>query len=187
VTVDAQTRSALQQRVATAIVHAAARVFAGDSQQSNMNAVAEVAGVSRATLYRYFPSRQALLAELAEVALVQVGERLDEARVDDVAVEEGIRRAARALVDVGDYFTVLARERALAESSRWEQTVALPLRRLLERGQQTGVIRQDVPSSWLTDLFMGQVVSTLSAQPRLGNDDAIAAVAGLFVDGARAR
>ncbi len=82
-------RSALQRRVARAIVDSAARVFVEGGPGSNVNAVAEDAGVGRATLYRYFPNRDALVAEVIGPAIVQVGERLDAARLDGVTVGEG--------------------------------------------------------------------------------------------------
>ena len=81
-----------------------------------MNDVAEAAGVARATVYRYFPNREALLDELARAAVSDVEARLASARIDEVAPEEGIARAVRALVDVGDSFVLLARERAAIRS-----------------------------------------------------------------------
>src|ERR687884_1655109 len=69
-------RQALQERVAAAILEAAARVLATGGEQASMNDVAAAAGVARATLYRYFPSRQALLDELARVAAEEAGARL---------------------------------------------------------------------------------------------------------------
>ena len=178
---------ALQQRVAAAILEAAAEVLARDGEQASMNDVAVAAGVARATVYRYFPSRQALLDELADLAVGDAGARLASARIHDVPVEEGIARAVRALVDVGDYFVVLARERVRPEPGRFEHMLAAPLRRLLERGQSTGKIRGDIPSSWLTASLIGLVVSVLPSAPSLGREDTIVAISSIFLDGARAR
>ena len=86
-----------------------------------MNDVAEAAGVARATVYRYFPNREALLAELALVAVNDVAARLASARIDEVAPEEGVARAVRALVDVGDWFVLLARERRRSDPERFER------------------------------------------------------------------
>ena len=180
-------RQALQERVAGAILEAAARVLAVRGEQASMNDVAAEAGVARATLYRYFPSRQALLDELGRIAASDAGARLASARIEEVAAAEGIRRAVRALVDVGDSFVVVARERVRPDPEQFEQSVAAPLRRLFERGQAGGEIRDDIPSSWLTDSLVGLVVSVLPSRPALGREDTIAAVVALFLEGACAR
>ena len=100
-----------------------------------MNDVAEAAGVARATVYRYFPNREALLDELALVAVNDVDARLASARIDEVAPEEGVARAVRALVDVGDSFVLLARERRRSDPERFERQLTEPMRQLFERGQ----------------------------------------------------
>jgi AcrR family transcriptional regulator len=179
-------RHALQQRVSAAILDAAARVLGGRSEQASMSDVAAAAGVARATVYRYFPSRQALLDELARLAVRDAGERLASARIDEVGAEEGVRRAIRALVDVGDYFVVLARERVQPDADEFEHAFAAPLRRLFERGAAAGEIRRDIPSSWLTNSLVGLAVGVLRSPPALGREDTIAAITGLFFDGVRA-
>src|SRR5829696_10423988 len=103
-------RTSLRERVAGAILEAAAGVLAA-REQASMGEVAEAAGVARATLYRYFPTREALLEELDRFALEETGERLEAAGLDRVSVADGFERAVRALVGVGDYFVVLARDR----------------------------------------------------------------------------
>ena len=180
-------RNPLQERVAGAILEAAARVLAAGGEQASMMDVAAAAGVARATVYRYFPSRQALLQELAELAVKSAGERLTAARIDAISVPEGITRAVRALVDVGDLFIVLARERLRPEDRAFEREIAMPLRQLVERGQAAGVIRDEIPSSWLTDSLLGIVVSLLSSSRSHGREDIVAAIASLFLEGARQR
>ena len=180
-------RQALQERVAAAILEAAARVLATGGEQASMNDVAAAAGVARATLYRYFPSRQALLDELARVAAEEAGARLASARVGELAAEEAVRRAVRALIEAGDPFTVIARERVRPDPEQFEQRVLEPLRRLFERAQGAGEIREDIPKTWLTDALVGLVVSVLSSRPVLGREDTIAVVSALFLDGARPR
>jgi AcrR family transcriptional regulator len=180
-------RPTLRERVAAAILEAAAEVVARQGEQASMSDVALAAGVARATLYRYFPSREALLDELARLAVSEAGDRLGAASLDRVSAEEGVVRAVRALVGVGDYFIVLARAPVRPEPEAFERRVARPLRALLERGQSDGQIRDDVPGAWLTEALVGLVVSVLLAAPLLGAEDRIAAIAGLFLDGARAR
>jgi TetR/AcrR family transcriptional regulator, mexCD-oprJ operon repressor len=176
-------RSALQQRVSAAILEAAAKVLAAEGEQASMLDVAAAAGVGRATVYRYFPSRQALLDALADVALEHAGERLAAASLDRVPSAEAISRAVRALVAVGDYFVVLERERVRPDPERLETQVAAPLRAVLERGQASQEIRDDVPASWLTEALLGLVVNILVAPRVLGLEDTIAAITSLFLDG----
>ncbi len=184
---DPAPRQALQQRVATAILDGAAQIFALHGDQASMNDVAEAAGVARATVYRYFPNREALLDELAQAAVSDVDARLAAARIGEVTPEEGIARAVRALVDVGDSFVLLARERMRSDPERFEGQLIQPVRQLFERGQSDGDIRTDIAGARLTESLIGLIVSVLTSAPRLGKEDMIATITGLFLDGARAR
>ena len=178
-------RQGLQQRVAAALLEAAARTLAQGGDKVSMHDVAAEAGVARATLYRYFPSREALLEELGRLAARDAGARFNAARLDQVPVQEGVTRAIRALVEVGDLFIVLARERVRPDPEAFERSFSAPLRGLVARGQEQGTIRDDVPSSWLTESLVGLVVSVLSAHPSMGREDTIAIATSLFLDGAR--
>ena len=180
-------RQALQQRVAAAILDGAAQIFAIHGEQASMNDVAEAAGVARATVYRYFPNREALLDELARAAVSDVDARLGSARIDEVPPEEGIARVVRALVDVGDSFVLLARERRRSDPEQFERRLTQPLRRLFERGQAGGDIRDDITSARLTESLFGLIVGVLTSTPSLGREDMTATITGLFLDGARAR
>ena len=180
-------RQALQQRVAAAILDGAARMFALQGEQASMNDVAAAAGVARATVYRYFPNRQALFDELAQAAVSDADERLASARIDEVAPDEGIARAVRALVDVGDSFVLLARQRVRSDPERFERGITRPLRQLFERGQAGGDIRDDIASARLTESLIGLIAGVLMSTPPLGKEDVIATITGLFLDGARAR
>lgn len=180
-------RPALQQRVTDAILDAAAGVLAARGESASMNDVAEAAGVARATLYRYFPSRQALLDELAALAVADAEERLVAARLQEVATDEGVTRVVRALLEVGDAFVVLARERVQPDAEQFERSVGRPLRRLVERAQAGGDLRDDVPATWLTDALVSLVVSVLGSRPATGREDTIARITTLFLDGARPR
>ena len=184
---DPAPRQALQQRVAAAILDGAAQIFALQGAQASMSDVAEAAGVARATVYRYFPNRETLLDELARAAVSDVDARLESARIDEVAPEEGIARAVRALVDVGDGFVLLARERRRSDPEQFERRLIQPLRRLFERGQAGGDIRDDITSARLTESLIGLIVGVLTSTPLLGREDMTATISGLFLDGARAR
>jgi TetR/AcrR family transcriptional regulator, mexCD-oprJ operon repressor len=180
-------RPTLQQRVAAVILDGAAQVFAVQGEQASMNDVAAAAGVARATVYRYFPTRETLLDELAQTALGDVDARLTAARIDEVAPEEGVARVVRALVELGDSFVLLARLRQRSDPTRFEIGLVAPLRRLFERGQAEGDIREDITSGRLTESLIGLIVGVLTSTPTLGREDMTATITGLFFDGARAR
>jgi AcrR family transcriptional regulator len=162
-------------------------MFALQGEQASMSDVAAAAGVARATVYRYFPNRQALLDELARAAVSDADARLASARIDEVAPEDGIARAVRALVDVGDPFVLVARQRVRSDPDRFERNLAQPLRHLFERGQDNGDIRRDLSSARLSESLIGLIVGVLMSTPPLGKEDSIATITGLFLDGARAR
>jgi TetR/AcrR family transcriptional regulator, mexCD-oprJ operon repressor len=180
-------RQALQQRVAAAILDGAAQLVAIRGERASMNDVAEAAGVARATVYRYFPNREALLDELAASGIREVAARLASARIDAVAPEEGIVRGVRALVELGDLFVVMAREPMRSDPERFEHGLVRPLRDLFERGQASGEIREDITSARLTQSLIGLIVAVLTSRPSLGREDMTATITGLFLDGARAR
>lgn len=180
-------RQTLHKRVSGAILEGAAQIFATQGEQANMNDVAAAAGVARATVYRYFPNREALVEALAQATAGEVDERLASARINEVAPEEAIARAVRALVDVGQSFVLLARERLRSDPERFESSLTQPLRQLFERGQANGEIRDDIKSARLTEALIGLVVGVLTSTPPLGKEDMTATINGLFLDGARAR
>ena len=70
---------------------------------------------------------------------------------------------------------------------RFEHTLTQPLRRLFERGQAEGDIRDDIASARLTESLIGLIVGVLTSSPPLGKEDMTATITGLFLDGARAR
>ena len=177
-------RQALQERVARAILDAAAQTFASQGGHANLGDVAATAGVARATVYRYFPNRQSLVDALTAQAAAQADERLTAARIEEVPIEEGVSRAVRAFVDVGDAFVVLVRERSRTEAGAFEQLIAPALRALLERGRSAGEIRDDIPPASLVESLVGIVAGVLR-HGALARDDAVAAITSVFLDGAR--
>lgn len=94
-----------------AILDAAVDVLAVDPSAS-LGEVARRAGLGRATLYRHFPSREALREAIRAEALARAEGALRGAALDDVPAREGVRRAAEVLVPLGMRFRVLLAEGA---------------------------------------------------------------------------
>jgi TetR/AcrR family transcriptional regulator, mexCD-oprJ operon repressor len=180
-----QPQTTLRARVSGAILEAAATVLAERGEQASMADVAAAAGMARATVYRYFPNREALFEALGRLAVEQAGERLRAARLEEIAVSDAFERAVRALVGVGDPFVVVSRESARPDREQFERSVAAPLRELIQRAQSLGEVRRDLPAAWLMESLIGIVVSGLQTRPSLGVDDTVAGITSLFLDGAR--
>jgi AcrR family transcriptional regulator len=180
-------RKALQQRVAAAILDAAAHTFATRGERANLSDVAVAAGMARATVYRYFPNRRRLLDELARHAAEDAHERLKAARISAVPIEEGVTRAVRAFVDMGDAFVVLVRERGAGgtEADEFERRVARPLREMLESGRAAGRIREDIPADSLAEFLVG-IAAAAVQHGSLDRDDTVATITRAFLGGALA-
>lgn len=172
-----------------AILDAAARVFSEQGSSASMADVAEAAGVSRATLYRYFPHRELLLDALAAHALADGAARLADAGLERATVEEAIERIVRAVVALGTQYAVLVQEHVKFDQAEAERCLGGPMRAVFERGIESGLFRQDLSIDVLLELFGGALMGAvkLSQRGKLGLEEASAATAAVFLDGARAR
>ena len=181
-------KEARNARTAAAILDAATHALAEHGRAANMAEFAAAAGVSRATLYRYYPDREALLEALTAHALADAAARLADAGLERAPVDEAIERIVRALSAVGDRYGVLVRE-VEADPDEIERLIAAPMRAVFARGLESGVLRQDISAEVLLELFGGAIVASLKliGQGRLGVEEASAAAASVFLDGARAR
>src|SRR6266516_1790021 len=176
-------------RTAAAILDAAAHALSEHGSNASMADVAGAAGVSRATLYRYYPDREALLDALASHALAEAAARLADAGLERASVEDAIERIVRALTAVGDRYAVLVREQVEADPNEIERLIAAPMRAVFARGLESGLLRQDLAADVLLELFGGALVAALKLiqHGQLGLEEASAAAASVFLDGARAR
>lgn len=172
------------------LLDAAARVFTERGPGAGMAEVAAAAGVGRATLYRYFPSRDALLRGLVEAAAAEVEQRIADADVDAVDAREGVARLCRGFMTAGARYAFLAN---LGGEPQKDPEMARrlndPVRRLLERGVAEGRIRSDLPIEVLFALFTGLVTQALRllADGAAGPEQACAAVVSVFFDGVEPR
>lgn len=94
----------------TALLDAAARVFAEHGVHVPLEAVAEAADMARATLYRHFPDRNALLLALFDrdiAPILSAGEGRPSGEVLFAMIEE-LGRAARRATALADAWRAIA-------------------------------------------------------------------------------
>lgn len=173
-------------RTSAAILDAAARVFSEEGTGANLAAVAGAAGVSRATLYRYYANREALLDALTADALDVAARRLADAGLENASVADAIERIVRAFVAVGDRYAVLTSDHTTLEAAH--EKLAAPLQDVLTRGIRTGVLREDLPVEILYELLAATILKAikLNQRHRLGLEEASAIAADFFLNGTRA-
>jgi AcrR family transcriptional regulator len=163
-------RRADAERNIQAIINAALEALADDPDAS-MAAIARRAGVVRATIYMHFPTRETLLDAVMENAVAQVAEATRAAEPTQGKPEEALERVLRATWHkLSDFQTLLAintSRLSAKELHRRHQPVMTQFVPLIERGQEKGVFRSDVPVSWHLAMIRA-IAHAASAEVRSG-------------------
>ena len=153
-------RRADAERSVAAILDAGLEALASDPDAS-MAEIARRAGVVRATIYVHFPTRDSLLDAVMDHALSEVAEALDAAAPEQGEPEEALRRLLRTTWRQLDRFhslvTINTARLSKEELHRRHLPVIQKLAPLIERGQQAGVFRADLPVSWILSMILAIV------------------------------
>jgi AcrR family transcriptional regulator len=138
---DRQRRDARDNRAA--ILDAARALFA-DSADVAMCQVAKRAGVGQATLYRNFPSRSALAAEIVDEHVEGIGALAAELAGDPDAFFVLLRKLIDGMVNLYG-LAVLARNDAAtdAELKRGRERIAALLKQPVRDAKAAGTLRRD--------------------------------------------
>ncbi|WP_232847880.1 TetR/AcrR family transcriptional regulator [Occultella kanbiaonis] len=140
-------------RTRAAILDAAAAVWARDYSAS-FGAIAERAEVSRSTLHRYFPDRQALVDALLLDSLncLETVDATDTTSADPMDALEAYLRTG---IEIGDRVIFLyADPDRFAENPNWPSDDSDDgLTPLLDRARAEGAIAADIPNAWAANLF----------------------------------
>ncbi len=164
----------------------AATVIAERGESASMSEIAKAAGVGRATLYRYFPSRESLFQALVESAFADLTARIADAKLDTVPVVEALARFTRAVIAaVGKYRALAVFEKSPEQAAAVESGLVAPLESLFERAASEGIFRTDLPVSALIPAYVGLLegTSTRVVQGQLGLEEASAAITTIFLHG----
>jgi TetR/AcrR family transcriptional regulator, mexCD-oprJ operon repressor len=181
--------TAIQDRVAEAILDAAADLLARGGEPPSMADVAAAAGVARATLYRYFPTRERLLTALTASAIEATVTQLAQADLDTVPVPEAIARIARVVAAGGSKYAALISRFGPDDGSSVDQQVKTTIEALLRRGIDDGTFRGDLTTDELGAVLGGllQAAARMAADHQAGTEKAAALVTSVFLHGTQNR
>jgi AcrR family transcriptional regulator len=170
------------------LLEAAAQVFSAGGPQASLEAVARRAGVGIGTLYRHFPTREALFEAVYRHEVDQLGE-LAERLAQDVAPVEALRTWLHANVrlvatkkGMVEALQLVAHGSTELKAYSFERlTNAIGL--LLDRGVAAGELRSDIAPEDLLRTLIGIFYS----QGATGWQPAAQRLVDVFVDGLRKR
>ena len=170
------------------VLEAAKAVFSQGGAEASLEAVARHAGVGIGTLYRHFPTREALYEAVyrREVEqLVDLGERLE----TKMAPIEALRRWLRAGVEFMATKKGMAAALAMAAHGSSElvayslDQLTGALGKLLQRATAAGEIRADIDPEDLLRTLVGMCY----AHDRPGWQAKVLRLVDVFIDGLRRR
>nr|MBA2637159.1 TetR/AcrR family transcriptional regulator [Solirubrobacterales bacterium] len=173
------------------VLIAAREAFAQEGLDAQMPDIAHRAGVGVGTIYRHFPTKEALIGALADdhfARLVELAETAVAADGDPWEAFAGmIWRSARMYVeDRGLAEIVASRPRAMsvAGNARYERLQAAA-GTLVARGVQAGAIRPDASAEDIGTMMCG--LGTITTLQRCGKPVAWERYVTIMLDGLRPR
>ncbi|HMU27432.1 MAG TPA: helix-turn-helix domain-containing protein [Solirubrobacterales bacterium] len=151
------------------IFAAARELFARDAEGVQMEEIASHAGVGVGTIYRHFPTKQALLTEMVRTRFSRFTEiALEAERIDDPreAVETLIRQSCVEVEgDAGFQLAMMSPDELEWEGIEQEKAAfAEPATRIIDRAVESGAVRSDFSFADFPMLMCG-ITSTMYFAP----------------------
>ncbi len=171
------------------VLEAAKAVFGAGGPEASLEAVARRAGVGIGTLYRHFPTREALFEAVYRREVEQLADLAERLQADDVPPTEALRRWLRSNVEFVatkkgmSKALALAAHRASELSAYSFDRLTKAVGALLDRAAAAGEIRADVSPEDLLRALVGMCY--LHDQP--GWQASVLRLLDVFVDGLSAR
>lgn len=188
----ASERRLIQKR--SDILHAATALFATrDYHTVLMDEVAEMAGVGKGTLYRYFEDKEALFAACVLSALDELVDFIHTAKHDEtLPYRERLKMTVLSLVKYfaanNHFFRVMHHEKIFRMpekespvSQRWEKLRRI-ITHLVEGGTQAGEFRS-LDSTAVTTAVLGVVRAFVNRMGDKPPEEIAAVAASILIDG----
>jgi AcrR family transcriptional regulator len=168
------------------VLKAAKIVFSSGGAEASLEAVARRAGVGIGTLYRHFPTREALFEAVYRREVDQLGELAEQLK-NDAAPVDALRRWLRSNVEFVATKKGMSAALAIAVQGSSELSVysfarlTQAVRALLDRAVAAGEIRSDIGPEDLLRALVGMCY--MHDQP--GWQKSVLRLLDVFVDGLR--
>lgn len=151
------------------ILRAAARLLSADGTATTQQ-IADAAGVGRQTVYRRYPTREALIEAIVREAVAEFGATLEEVGSDTADGAEGVERLIRALARIGTDYPILLSGPHGAHDTDGDLGRTTPDDRAdlvarfdaqISRGQKDGSIRSDLAPAVIRHSLFGALSMSL--------------------------
>lgn len=132
------------------VLDAAARILS-QNQGASLAEVAEIAGVGRATVYRYFPTRDKLLQELSIQALDETDKAVEGYEELENSLDY-LKLIAEALIPIGDKYFFLMTHRSSLTDPIVKRRYNRQLRQVeetVEMLKEDGHFSNEIPTAWI--------------------------------------
>ncbi|MFD8707068.1 TetR/AcrR family transcriptional regulator [Kitasatospora sp. NPDC059648] len=175
---------------ATEVLESAIPILAKD-RAASMQSIATRSGISRATLVRLFPTRQHLVQAMAQKILDDCDRVLTRAEADTAAMEHVLTALVADYPPFAQLWNLVYVEPdvlGIPEASARAETIFTRTVELIQRGQDAGLLRKDMPATWLASTFCGlaETAWELTLEGHMGQRQAPDFIATILLRGAAA-
>lgn len=141
-----------------AIIAAAFHTF-GENPGASLQEVADFAGVGRATLYRHFATREALMLALAQIAGQELDAAVEAASSDAPSYLAGLKQALEAMIPLADrqWFLALEPVQNHPEIAAINQRGMQQLHYAINAARREGVFDDTFSTEWIAEVYDGLI------------------------------
>ena len=144
----------------------AAMIALSSNPGASLSEIAAQANIGRATLYRYFPSREVLIQELAMAAIAAIDQVTTEVIAQNLPTDEALLEFLKGVVPLGDSFHFLVTEPSVYQDPAVRAAYERQLKDLdtfVIQLKQDGVIAPEVPNTWVIGVMDALIWAAWSA------------------------